>query len=343
MTQTIGSAMRREMTDQPAVLGRLVTAFPQIVNELKGLGAPNRAGLAILARGSSDNAARVAAYCAQVYAGIPVHTVSPSVFTTLGQQPKRFSQWLVMAVSQSGRTPEIVDLAERFAAAGALVVGVTNDNDSPLAVTSHYHVDLTAGTETAVPATKTVSSQMLAGIAIAASLGGTSVDPSALAALPEQAAGLLAEEPELTALVNRITAADRAVMIGRAYLAAAAFESALKMQETTGILAHAFSTADFRHGPIRLTAEKLPVIAFTGSSAADQDTAALTAELAAAGRPVSTVGSRPGAELPIPTTTPELEAILATIRGQQLALATALDLGIDPDQPTGLSKVTLTE
>lgn len=343
MTDVAGSAMRAEMADQPDVLSRLIDSVQPIVAELIRLDMPTRAGIAFLARGSSDNAARVAAYCAQVYAGTPVHLVSPSVYTAFGQQPGRFSGWAVVAMSQSGRTPEIVDLAGRFARAGSLVVGVTNDADSPLAQASAVHIDLQAGAETAVPATKTVTAQILAGIAVAGALGGARVDASALAELPGQLTEVLADESGVDAVCERIVRAGRIVMTGRAYLAAAAFESALKLQETTGILAHAFSTADFRHGPIRLAAEDLPVLAFAGTSVADRDTLDLVEELDGRGARPLLVGDDVRAGVSIPRTAPELQALLATVRGQQVALRTALQLGLDPDRPAGLSKVTLTD
>ncbi|MFD1858791.1 SIS domain-containing protein [Aeromicrobium camelliae] len=339
MTQ-IGGAMRREMQDQPEALAAMAGRLPGLIAELRGAGVHRRAGLAILARGSSDNAARVAAYSAQVRSGMPVSLLSPSVYTSFGQTTERYGDWVVLAVSQSGQTPEIVDLAGRFREAGSLVVGVTNDENSALAQTASVHLALGVGPETAVPATKTVTAQMLAGTAVAAAASDAQLDPAAVASLGDHAAALLDDASALDPAVRAVTAAGKVAMVGRGFAAAAAFESALKLQETTGILAHGFSTADFRHGPVRLAVGGTPVVAFAGSTAPDADTTALVADVAAHA-PALLVA--PHGDVTFAATEPEFEAILATIRGQQLALAASLALGLDPDHPSGLSKVTMTE
>lgn len=339
MTQS-GGAMRREMQDQPEALAAMAGRLPGLITELRAAGVQRRAGLAILARGSSDNAARVAAYSAQVRSGLPVSLLSPSVYTSFGQSTERYGDWVVLAVSQSGQTPEIVDLAGRFREAGALVVGVTNDENSALAQTAGVHLALGVGRETAVPATKTVTAQMLAGTAVAAAVSDAELDADALATLGDHAAAVLEDASGLDPIVDAVTAAGNVAMVGRGFAAAAAFEAALKLQETTGLMAHGFSTADFRHGPLRLAVGGTPVVAFAGSTAPDADTTALVQDVASHA-PTVLVGPR-GA-VTFPASEPEFEAILATIRGQQLALAASLALGLDPDHPNGLSKVTMTE
>lgn len=343
MTTSLGTAMAREMGEQPTALAGLVDRLDEISNELQAHEVSRRSGLAILARGSSDNAARVAAYSALVRSGRPVHQVSPSVYTAFGQSTDPFGSWVVLAVSQSGRTPEVVDLAVRFRASGALVVAVTNDPTSDLAAASDVHVALEVGDETAVPATKTVTAQILATATVAAAMGDTRLDPAALQALPDQVRDVLDDETGLEQVIEAVTAGRGVCMTGRAFSAAAAFESALKLQETTGIMAHAFSTADFRHGPIRLAAAHLPVLAFAGSSPADRDTDELIIELRQRGTAPLVVGSGAQATLTIARSEPEIEALLATVRGQQVALHAARHLGLDPDIPAGLSKVTLTD
>ncbi|RLV57023.1 SIS domain-containing protein [Aeromicrobium phragmitis] len=336
----IGGAMRREMQEQPEALAAMAGRLPELIAELRAAGVQRRAGLAILARGSSDNASRVAGYSAQVRSGMPVSLLSPSVYTSFGQATERYGDWTVLAVSQSGQTPEIVNLAGRFREAGALVVGMTNDENSELAQTAGVHLALDVGPETAVPATKTVTAQMLAGAAVAAAVSDVELDPAALSALGDHAAAVLDDASGFDPIIEAITAAGNVAMVGRGYAAAAAFESALKLQETTGLMAHGFSTADFRHGPLRLAVGGTPVVGFAGSTRPDTDTTALLHELAGHA-PTVLVGPRGG--VAFSATEPELEAILATIRGQQLALGASLALGLDPDRPRGLSKVTMTE
>ena len=243
MTQ-IGGAMRQEMQEQPEALAAMAGRFAELTTALRAAGVQRRAGLAILARGSSDNAARVAAYSVQMRSGIPVSLLSPSVYTSFGQTPERYGDWVVLAVSQSGQTPEIVDLAGRFEAAGSLVVAVTNDENSALAQVAKVHLALDVGAETAVPATKTVTAQMLAGTAVAAAMSGAELAPAALSSLGDDAAAVLADPSGLEPIVEAITASGSVAIVGRGFAAAAAFESALKIQETTGIMAHGFSTAE---------------------------------------------------------------------------------------------------
>ena len=337
----LGRQMSQEMDEQPAALARLADRFEAIVEELRHHGAESRRGLAVLARGSSDNAARVASYAAQARSGTPVSLLTPSVYTAYGQSPAAYASWLVLALSQSGRTPEIVDLAASCREAGALVVGVTNDGDSPLAAVSDVPVVLGVGEEKAVPATKTVTAQMLAGLAVATALGGPRVSGGELAGLGDQAREVLDDGESMQALGGELAAFGAMALVGRGFCDAAAFESALKLQETAGVAAHGFSTADFRHGPVHLAHAGVPVIGFAGDGPADDDTRDLIDALRADGRLARLIGSG-DADAGLPATSPELTTILATIRGQQLALAISRARGIDPDQPEGLSKVTPT-
>ncbi len=170
-----GANMRAEMAEQPQVLGRLAERFDLIAEQVRsvveeGKGGGELEGVAFLARGSSDNAALLGRYAIEQQAGLPTSLVAPSLVTVYRKRPELYRGWLLIALSQSGRTPEIVDTAARYAECGALVVAVTNDPDSALAQAARLHVDLGAGPELAVPATKTVTSQMLAVLAIAAGL-----------------------------------------------------------------------------------------------------------------------------------------------------------------------------
>lgn len=337
----LGRQMSLEMDAQPEALARIAGRFDSIVEELAGQGAASRHGLAVVARGSSDNAARVASYAAQARGGRPVSLLTPSVYTAYGQRPDAYGAWLVLALSQSGRTPEIVDLAASCRETGALVVGVTNDGDSPLAATSDVPVVLGVGEEKAVPATKTVTAQMLAGLAVANALGGPRLGEEELDALAGQAREVLDDVDPIRRLGEELADSPALALVGRGFCDAAAFESALKLQETAGIAAHGFSTADFRHGPVHLAHAGVPVVGFAGDGPADDDTRDLIASLRSAGRSAWLVGTGDAA-VGLPAASPELTAILATVRGQQLALAISRARGVDPDQPEGLSKVTPT-
>ena len=345
----LGLHMSSEMAEQPQVLARLVERFDAIARQVRAVAAEQAGGLkgvAFLARGSSDNSALLARYAIEQRTGLPTSLVAPSILTVYGKRPELYRGWLLVALSQSGRTPEIVDIAARYAECGASVVAVTNDPESALAKASRLHIDLGAGPELAVPATKTVTSQMLAVLAIAAGLGGVdatdSLSTAGLAKLPEYVAEILADQTSIEHAVPTLAEHRRLAVVGRGACYPAALESALKLQETLGVMAHGFSAADFRHGPIAVCGPDAPAVLIAGSGPADDDTRALRPELADRSAPIVEFGTAPAADAKWPALPSMAECILATVRGQQLALATAAYLGINPDQPVGLNKVTLT-
>ena len=336
-----GIHMAAEMAEQPAVLEALAARFEAISASVAGALPGRPAGVAFLARGSSDHAALLGRYAVELATGLPTCLVAPSLLTAYGRDPRGFAGWLVVALSQSGETPEIVDLAGRYRAAGATVVAVTNDADASLADAAHVTVALEAGPEVAVPATKTVTAQLLATLAVGAGLGGRPVVPELLQ-LPERVAAVLADTAAVERAATLLDDSRRMAVVGRGLVYPAARETALKLQETTGAMAHAFSTADFRHGPIAVTGPGAPTLLLAGTGPADADTRQLTGEIAQRGGLVVTAGSAPGDDIGWPAQDGATDCILATVRGQQLAFALCARLGLDPDAPAGLNKVTRT-
>jgi glucosamine--fructose-6-phosphate aminotransferase (isomerizing) len=338
-----GTLMESEMRQQPEVLAALAERWTALTAQVAALpGGASPLGVAFLARGSSDHAALLGRYAVELTTGLPTCLVAPSLATAYGREPTGFRGWLLVALSQSGRTPEIVDISRRFAAAGAKVIAVTNDAGSELAGAAHLPIPLDAGPERAVPATKTVTGQLLAVLAIASGLAPGCLTQAQAAALPDTVSRVLAdtEAPERAA---RLPAAhNRLAVVGRGACYPAALEGALKLQETTGLMAHGFSTADFRHGPIAVCGPDAPALLLAGSGPADRDTLDVRIALAERRAPVLLAGTAPDADLPWPALGHLGECLLATVRSQQLALATARRLGADPDRPTGLHKVTLT-
>jgi glucosamine--fructose-6-phosphate aminotransferase (isomerizing) len=336
-----GAVMRRELTEQPAVLARFVARFPEHVAALRAALPERPAGVAFLARGSSDNAAVLGRYAVEVAAGVPSALLASSVHTVYGASID-YTGWVVVSLSQSGRTPEIVTVTERLRRAGAVTVGITNDGSSALASAVDVAVPLEAGEELAVPATKTVTSSLLGVLAVAAALGSLPCTDADLAALPDVVAGLLSDVDSVDAVASSLTHADRVVVTARGLLLSAALETALKLQETTGMLAQGLSTADLRHGPVAATGPGVPVLAIASPGAAEADTRALAGEVRARGARALVLGTQPGDAVSLPDVPEILAAIPAVVRGQQLALATSLARGVDPDQPAGLRKVTPT-
>jgi glutamine---fructose-6-phosphate transaminase (isomerizing) len=322
--------MAAEMLEQPDVLARLAARFDDHADRVRAIVPQPLGGVVFVARGSSDNAAVYGRYLAELVSGRPAGLAAPSLLT-----PVDYDGRLVVALSQSGATPEIVTVCERLRSAGARTVAIVNEPASPLATVAEVPIAIDAGAERAVPATKTVTAQLLAVAAVAAALGPAPFSAGDLAALPDAVQALLADPAEPRVLAERLAGIERLFVVARGLLQAAALEAALKIKETARIVAEGTSTADFRHGPIAAVDRDVPVLAFEHSGPAAEDVRELVAELETRGAPV--------ARLAVPDAVPEaLAAIPAVVRAQQLALELALARGLDPDAPAGLSKITAT-
>ena len=350
-TPVPGALMAAELAEQPAVLGRLAARHASDRDRVRAALPAAHAGTVLLARGSSDNVAVYGRYLIEMASGRPAGLAAPSVHTRY-QADVDYRGYLAVALSQSGATPEVVQTAAAMRAAGAVVVGVTNEAGSPLTEVCELTLLTDAGPELAVPATKTVTAQMLAVAAIAAAFDSPLVSADDLAALPEATAALLdgpdAADPAAAAgpvypVATRWADARRLVVTGRGLAYAAALETALKIKETARVHAEGLSSADLLHGPIAALDSGLPVLVVSGGPRFAADEAELTARLSAEGVPFAVCGAADRAELPLPAAAGEVTApILATVRGQQLALASSLLRGLNPDAPAGLSKVTAT-
>jgi glutamine---fructose-6-phosphate transaminase (isomerizing) len=344
---TAGSLMVAELAEQPDVLGRLVSRHETDRDQIRavlpgGLRSGRLAGTVLLARGSSDNVAVYGRYLIELASRRPAGLAAPSVHTRY-EADVDYSGYLAVALSQSGATPEIVETAARMRRSGAVVVGITNEPGSPLTQVCDLTLLTDAGPELAVPATKTVTAQMLAVAAIAAAYDPSLVTAADLATLPDAVTWLLANSGSAETVAARWQQARRLIVTGRGLAYAAALETALKIKETARVHAEGLSSADLLHGPIAALDSHLPVLIVSGGERFADDEAALAARLGAEDVPYAVCGQGAGADLPLPVGTSEVTApILATIRGQQLALAASLLRGLDPDSPAGLSKVTAT-
>jgi glucosamine--fructose-6-phosphate aminotransferase (isomerizing) len=321
-----GMQMRREMDEQPEVLARLLSRRVPVA-------AAGVEGVVIVARGSSDHAAVYGRYLLELATRRPVALAAPSLHTRYGARTDA-SGWLVVGVSQSGATPEIVDVVERLRATGGHAIAITNDPGSPLASASEAVIELGAGEERAVPATKTFTAQLAAFAVLAAALGDVPWVDGDLALVPEAVAAVLADPAPAARLADRWAGVEELVVTARGWLYPAALETALKVREAALVTADGYSVADLLHGPIAAVDPGAAVLAMRteGPAAADVDEA--VARLNERGADVQRLdlGGVPEALTPI----------IASVRGQQLALELALRKGLDPDAPRGLNKVTIT-
>jgi fructoselysine-6-P-deglycase FrlB-like protein len=341
--------MRAEIDDQPAALRRTIDALLPRIAEI-GLLARETRQVLFVARGSSDNAAVYGSYLAEVHTGRMATLASPSVATTYRRRLD-LSGVLAVAISQSGETAEIVETLRWAAGCGARTVAITNAAGSPLAETAEVSLITRAGAELAVPATKTYTTQ-LAAIAVLGLGLGADVEVADLRQVPdevERLIGVAAAAPELTAMVDELAKVPGAVVSGRGLAYGTALELALKLKEACYLHAMGLSYADLLHGPIAVVDAQTPaILVAAGSGPTLPGTVALARRAVAAGARAYGVGG--GAELaaacayalPGPELPEWVAPIGLIVPGQLLTEALARRLGIDPDAPRGLGKITQT-
>jgi glutamine---fructose-6-phosphate transaminase (isomerizing) len=326
--------MAAEMAEQPEVLARLAARAPADAAAVRAVVPRPLAGIVFLARGSSDNAAVFGRYLAELRAGRPAGLAAPSLYTRYHADVD-WRGYLMIALSQSGATPEIIGTCQAVRAAGATVIGITNEPGSPLAGAVDLLLATDAGPERAVPATKTVTAQLAVLVTVGAALGTGPAAGDTLAGLPARVAATLDDPGPAGELARRWHAIDRLVVAGRGLGYAAALETALKVAETTGVLAEGMSAADLYHGPIAAVYAGAPVLLVNGGGPADADLADLRLLLDSRHAETAALPAAPGLAEPA-------QVITAVVRGQQLAAALALARGTDPDAPAHLTKVTET-
>lgn len=334
--------MRAEMAEQPEVLARVAAASAETCERVRSVLPRRLAGISFVGRGSSDNAAVLGRYACELAARRPAGLAAPSLHTRYRSEVD-YRGYLVVGLSQSGATPEVVATCRRLAESGAVVVAITNDDSSPLSAAAHLTLSTEAGDELAVPATKTVTAEMALVLVLASALGDGLPSAAMLGLLPEAVAGVLADDLPPAALAASWSGYDRLFVSARGLAYAAALETALKVKETARILAEGTSIADLLHGPIAAVSAEVPVINVDGGDPIARDGEDLLRRLATLGSPVARCAPDSEAALPMPAGLPEvLYTIVATVRGQQLARHFALARGLDPDHPSGLEKVTPT-
>jgi glutamine---fructose-6-phosphate transaminase (isomerizing) len=350
--ETPTTNMWAEIEQQPAALRATLDALLPRVPEVTALSQNTRQVL-FIARGTSDNAAVYGSYLAQVRAGRLATLASPSVATTYRARLD-LSGVLAVALSQSGRTEEIVQTMAWAADCGARTLAITNCADSPLAAQADLAFVTQAGVERAVPATKTFTTQLAALAVLGLGLnadeeGATPIDQEELNNVPDEIERLLTNPGDLSPLIEGLAAVEGAVVSGRGYAYSAALELALKLKEACYLHAMGLSFADLLHGPIAVVDQRTPAVIMAADSGPTVEGAvALAHRVMDSGAPAYGIGGGPAlaAEcayaLPGPRLPEWLAPIGLIIAGQLLTEALARRLDLDPDHPRGLSKVTQT-
>ncbi|MBP6016970.1 MAG: SIS domain-containing protein [Candidatus Promineofilum sp.] len=349
MTLLTDTNLYREIHEQPEALRRLLDKEEATALALADL-IHGRAidHVVIAARGTSDNAGRYAQYVLGAMNGLSVGLAAPSLFS-IYNRPPRFGNALVLGISQSGKSPDIVSVLTEARRQGALTVALTNRPASPLADQADVVIDLQAGDEHAVAATKTYTAELAAIALISAALSGTAPEREALLAVPDAVAATLSMNEAVAAIAPRYRYMQRCVVVGRGYNYATAFETALKLKEMTYTIVEPYSSADFLHGPLAMIEQGFPVIVIapSGIMAAEMVDFARTlhkrqAEVIAV-TDVDDLLALARVPLALPAPLPEwLSPITAIVPGQLLAMHLAQARDYDIDSPRGIHKVTET-
>ncbi|MCA2225537.1 SIS domain-containing protein [Nonomuraea sp. NEAU-L178] len=340
--------MRSEIAEQPEALRATLDSLLPRVDEVRALGERTRQ-LLFIARGTSDNAAVYGRYLVEAHAGRLAALAAPSVATTY-KRKLDLDGVLAVAISQSGRTEEIVETLTWAKDCGASTVGVTNGGpDSPLAQAADLALCTLAGEEKAVPATKTYTTQ-LAALAVLALGLGADVDAADLQRVPDAVEKLIAEPGDLDAVVEGLADKQGAVVSARGLAFSTALETALKLKEACYLHAMGLSYADLLHGPIAVVDADTPALLVAAENSPTlSGTVALAERVVAAGAAAFTIGGGPAlahagtAALNGPDLPEWVAPMGLIVPGQLLTEALARKLGIDPDAPRGLNKVTQTD
>ncbi len=342
-------SLHDEIFEQPDAARRQLASSSDALDALAArLRAKPIASVVIAARGTSDHAAIYAQYVLGVRNGLSVGLATPSVVSVYGADPA-VRESLVIGISQSGASPDIVAVVAAAARQGAPTLAITNDPASPLALTADHVIDLAAGPELAIAATKTYTTSLLAIARLSVALRPNADDDRALGALPTAMAAALELEPGVVSIVGELGPIDRCVIVGRGFEYATAREWALKLKELARVFADPYSAADFLHGPIALVQPGIPALVVAPAGAVADSMDELLEDLRARG--VETVVASDVAStralgrwsIALPTGVPEwLNPIVSIVAGQLFAYHLTRARGLDPDAPRYLSKVTRT-
>jgi glucosamine--fructose-6-phosphate aminotransferase (isomerizing) len=343
----MASLLEQEILSQSEVIKRLLERETKHIQHIVEQ-VPAFDYALIAARGSSDHAATYAKYAWSTLAGYPVALAAPSLLT-MYKTRLRLANALVVGISQSGQSPDIIAVLEEGKRQGRPTLAITNDGASPLAAMADHIVELHAGPEQSVAATKTYTAQLAVIAIFAAALSGQAQHLAELQQVPGAIESTLRLDPEIAQSVERYRYMDRCIIIGRGYNYATSFELALKLKELTYIMATAYSSADFRHGPIATIESGLPVFLVMPAGATFDDMYDLALELQRRGSELLVISDSEQAlslartAFPISPGVPEwLSPLTTIIPGQLFVLHLALTIGLNPDIPRGLHKVTRT-
>lgn len=344
-------SLHSEILEQPQSIERLIKEGREdALSAAAMIQAKDPHYVFIAARGTSDNAGRYASYVWGAYNRLPVALGTPSLFTLYGCPPV-LRNGLVVGISQSGKSPDIVSIAEEARKQGVPSLALVNVVNSPMGQACDMAIDLRAGPEMAVAATKSYTAQLTAVAMLSCAMEGKdSKRWDQLQKVPQWAEEILRLEPVIEELAYRFCFARHCVVLGRGYNYATAFEWSLKLKELSYTVADPYSTADFQHGPIALVEKNFPVLMVAPSGVVIDQLHDMAVDLRAKGAQILAVSDHQGllgavhSGIKLPAGIPEwLSPILAILPGQLFAYHLTRVRGLNTETPRSISKITETE
>jgi len=337
-----------EILEQPQIIERLIREEIEHVTALAEKLKGNFNYILIAARGTSDNAARYAQYLFQIHNEVPVALATPSVFSLYGKHPN-LEGALILAISQSGMSPDILSVLKEGKQQGRPTLAVTNNPESPLAEIADDVIPLHAGLEKAVAATKTYTASLVVMALLSMSLTHDNSMLALLKNLPDWVDQTIQKTLSKTDQMERFHDLVHGVVIGRGFNYCTAFEIALKVKELTGITTVPYSSADFLHGPVASVHEGYPALVIAHHGKVFQDTKQVIERVNSLGADILLISddqdlcNQEGFSIQTPSGIPEwISPVVNVIPGQVLGWQLAEYRGMDPDNPRGLKKVTKT-
>jgi glucosamine--fructose-6-phosphate aminotransferase (isomerizing) len=342
--------LHAEILEQPGRLAALIDQRHQTAREIaQAIRSHDIHYVFLAARGTSDNAGRYANYLWGAHNQLPLALATPSLFTYY-QSPPRLQQALVVGVSQSGKSPDIISVLEEGRRQNCLTLAITNAPDSQLARAADYVLDIQAGPENAVAATKTYTGELMAIAMISAALNDSEEQWRQIASVPQWIAQALALDAAIAQMTQRFRDMTRCVVLGRGFNYATAFEWALKLKELTYLIAEPYSSADFQHGPIAMVEGGFPILAVAPRGKVfDSMKEMLTrlrrqlhAELVLISDDTDTL-TLAQSPIQLPSQIPEwLSPLVSIIPAQLFACHLTTVKGYDTEKPRSITKVTET-
>lgn len=343
-------SLHSEIHEQPGVLARLLkNSMGAIQDMAEEIRSRDITYVLLAARGTSDNAGLYAKYLWGAFNQLPIALAAPSLFS-LYKSPPDLKNALVLGISQSGQSPDIVRVLEEARRQGVPTMAITNDPASPLSEAAEYVIGLESGAEAAVAATKTYTAQLMTVAMLSVAMEGDSGRGRDLERVQEWVEQALEQEDRVASLAEGYREMAQCFVLGRGYNYATAFEWALKLKELAYVMASPYSSADFQHGPSALLSASFPVLAVVPSGAAfghmidllDQLVSERNVQLMAISNDERAL-ELAHTPISIPPEVPEwLTPIISIVPAQLISYHLARAKGIDAENPRGLKKVTLT-